>query len=195
VISLGPTPSQTAGPYFSMRLAAPGENTLVSDGVTGQRIRIAGVLLDGDGRHIEDGLIEIWQANGGGRYRHPDDRRESIPLDSAFSGFGRVATSFEDGTFLFDTIKPGQVPDPEGELQAPHIGAIIQGRGMLRPVYTRIYFSDEEEANEHDLVLGMVPADRRHTLVARRVEASADPVVYEITLRFQGPDETVFFDF
>jgi protocatechuate 3,4-dioxygenase, alpha subunit len=66
---------------------------------------------------------------------------------------------------------------------------------MLRPVYTRIYFSDEEEANEHDLVLGMVPADRRHTLVARRVEASADPVVYEITLRFQGPDETVFFDF
>ncbi len=192
---LGLTPSQTAGPYFSMRLAAPGEDSLASGQVGGERIRIEGTLVDGKGRHIEDGLIEFWQANAGGRYRHPDDRRASIALEAAFTGFGRAQTSFHDGTFHLDTVKPGPVPDPEGEPQAPHINVMIQGRGMLRPVYTRIYFSDENDANEHDLVLGMVPAGRRHTLIARRVEGSEDPARYEITLRFQGQDETVFFDF
>jgi len=189
----GPTPSQTAGPYFSMRLAAAGDEVLVADGVGGERIRIEGVLLDGEGEPIEDGLIEIWQANAGGRYRHPDDGRATIDLEEGFTGFGRAQTSFADGTFRFDTVKPGRVPDPEGELQAPHVNVIIQGRGMLRPCYTRIYFSDEE--NAHDLTLGMVPEERRHTLIARRDESFSEPAVYRITLRFHGPDETVFFEF
>jgi protocatechuate 3,4-dioxygenase alpha subunit len=178
-----------------MRLAAPGENVLASDAISGERIRIDGVLVDGAGHHIEDGLIEVWQANAGGRYRHPDDGRDPIPLEAGFTGFGRAQTSFEDGSFHIATVKPGAVPDPEGEPQAPHLNVIVQGRGMLRPCFTRIYFSDEEEANEHDLVLGMVPVDRRHTLIARKVESSADPTVFEIVLRFQGSDETVFFSF
>lgn len=188
----GITPSQTAGPYFSMRLATPDENVLVSGTVEGERIRIDGVLMDGAGRHIEDGLIEMWQANARGRYRHPDDDPQP---DGLFTGFGRAQTSFTDGSFSFETIKPGPVPDPEGEFQAPHLNVIIQGRGILRPHFTRVYFSDEDEANEHDLVLGMIPDDRRHTLIATKVGTTSDPTVYEITFRLQGPDETVFLSF
>jgi protocatechuate 3,4-dioxygenase alpha subunit len=87
------------------------------------------------------------------------------------------------------------VPDAEGEFQAPHINVVVQARGMLTPVFTRIYFSDEDEANRQDQVLNQVPRERRPTLVARLDEASSDPNVYRFDVRFQGDDETVFFDF
>lgn len=184
------TPSQTVGPFFSMALAHPEENILVPHDREG-RIRLEGVVVDGDGEHVEDALLEIWQADAKGRYRHPDD---SPDHSDGFTGFGRASTDFETGRYWFDTIKPGPVPDPEGELQAPHIAVVVQGRGMLNPLFTRIYFADEAEANQRDLVLGMVPADRRHTLVADPVEGS-DPPAYRYDIRLQGGDETIFFHF
>lgn len=184
------TPSQTVGPYFSMRLAGERENVLTD---SPDRIVIAGRVLDGGGNHIEDALLEIWQAAPSGRYRHPDDTRD-LEVDPSFTGFGRTASSFETGEFRFVTSKPGPVPDAEGEDQAPHISLIVQGRGMLQPVFTRIYFSDEEEANENDLVLRGVPKSRRETLVARLQEGS-EPPEYRFDVKFQSEDETVFFDF
>jgi len=178
-----------------MRLSGEGQNVLAGAGVRNERIRIEGRVLDGERKHIEDALIEIWQANSGGRYRHPDDTRTEIPTDEEFIGFGRAATDFTTGLYWFDTIKPGPVPDPEGELQAPHINVIVQARGMLDPSFTRIYFSDEDDANGRDLVLGRVPAERRSTLIAPCVDEKADPKVYRFDIRFQGDDETVFFDF
>jgi protocatechuate 3,4-dioxygenase alpha subunit len=86
------------------------------------------------------------------------------------------------------------VPDAEGVFQAPHISLMVQGRGMLNPVFTRIYFSDEAEANQDDLTLRNVPADRRSTLIAQLVDQS-DPKTYRFDVLFQGEDETVFFDF
>ena len=65
---------------------------------------------------------------------------------------------------------------------------------MLNPVFTRIYFSDEEEANTDDLVLRGVPAERRHTLIAELQEGTSPPV-YRFDIKMQGEDETVFFDF
>jgi protocatechuate 3,4-dioxygenase alpha subunit len=85
------------------------------------------------------------------------------------------------------------VPDPEGSFQAPHISVILQARGMLNQLYTRIYFSDEEEANQDDLVLRRILAPRRQTLIAGLVEGS-DPPTYRFDIRIQGDDETVFFD-
>jgi protocatechuate 3,4-dioxygenase, alpha subunit len=82
------------------------------------------------------------------------------------------------------------VPDPDGKPQAPHIVLAVFGRGMLRHLYTRIYFSDEA-GNAADPVLGLVPADRRATLIAAR---EAGKAVYRLDLRLQGDDETVFFD-
>lgn len=184
------TPSQTVGPFFSMALARPGENVLVSPEREG-RIRLEGTVYDGEGKHVEDALVEIWQADPGGRYRHPD---HSSLADGAFTGYGRTTTDFETGSYWFDTLKPGPVPDPEGELQAPHVSVIVQARGMLNPLFTRAYFADEAEANQRDLVLGLVPPERRATLVAAVVEESPFPC-YRFDIRLQGDDETVFFHF
>jgi protocatechuate 3,4-dioxygenase alpha subunit len=191
---LGQTPSQTAGPYFSMRLAAEGDNVLVGDATPGERIRLEGRVLDGDRAPVEDALVEVWQANAGGRYRHPDDARGGIPLDDGFTGFGRAASDFDTGEYWFETVKPGPTPDPDGRPQAPHLNVIIQARGMLLPTFTRVYFSDEHEANATDPVLRGVAAHRRGTLVAQLVDGT-DPRVYRFDIVYQGDDETVFFDF
>jgi len=190
----GLNPSQTVGPYFSLRLAQPGENVLTGPRTHGEAIRIEGVMYDGDGRPIEDGFLELWQPNALGRFRHHADDRDEIPLDPSFTGFGRTMTDFKTGAYRFDTIKPGRIPDLEGELQAPHVNLIIQGRGMLRPVFTRIYFSDETEANSNDLVLRAVPAQRRPTIIADLVAYSGIKT-YKFDIRFQGDAETVFFDY
>ncbi|MEX2654097.1 MAG: protocatechuate 3,4-dioxygenase subunit alpha [Acidimicrobiia bacterium] len=188
---LGQTPSQTLGPFFAMRIATGGENILpVPDGA--ERVVISGRIFDGDGIHVEDALVETWQANPAGRYRHPDDISDRS-LDEDFTGFARAKTEFETGVYRVETVKPGRVPDPEGEPQSPHISMIIQARGMLNPLFTRLYFSDEPDANDHDMVLASVPAERRSTLIAQLVSGS-DPKEYRFDVRLQGDGETVFFD-
>ena len=190
---LGQTPSQTVGPYFTLRLSGEGQNILVSPGQPGEPIVIEGTVLDGDRNHIEDALLEIWQANPAGRYHHPDDTRD-LGLDEDFTGFGRTVSDFKTGQYRFETVKPGLVPDVEGAFQAPHISLIVQGRGMLNPVFTRIYFPDEDEANADDLILRSIPAERRNTLIAELIDDS-EPRTYRFDVLFQGDDETVFFDF
>lgn len=190
--SRGETPSQTVGPFFSIALSGAGESVLARDDTPGELIQVHGRVLDGDGASVGDALIEVWQANSRGRYRHPDDTRDELALDEAFTGFGRAATNFETGEYRVGTIKPGPVPDPEGEMQAPHLSLVIQARGLLGALFTRVYFPDEAEANADDLVLRMVPAERRSTLVAKVEEA--DPAVYRFDIRLSGPGETVFFD-
>ena len=192
---LGQTPSQTAGPYFTMRLSGEGENVLTSPESVGQRIRIEGRVLDGDRNHIEDALIELWQADSSGRYHHPADDRTDVPLDPAFSGFGRCASDFKTGAYSFLTIKPGPVPHPDGGLQAPHVSLTIQARGMLDPTFTRVYFDDEPDANQADPVLQSVPVHRRSTLIAEHTEGDDTSVpTYRFDILYQGDDETVFFD-
>ncbi len=177
-----------------MRIGGEGDNVLTAPETAGERIRLEGFVYDGDRKHIEDALIELWQANASGRYQHPADDRDDVPLDAAFTGFGRCASDFKTGAYSFLTIKPGPVPHPNGGLQAPHISLIIQARGMLDPTYTRVYFSDEADANAADPVLATVPADRRGTLIAERVEDGGSVATYRFDIRYQGDDETVFFD-
>jgi protocatechuate 3,4-dioxygenase alpha subunit len=199
------TPSQTVGPFFAYGLAPhnrcdwkPNPNydwketvgaNLITPDATGQKIRIEGRITDGDGKPINDAMIEIWQADSQGRYTHA--RGEKPRPNAKFTGFGRSATD-KDGVFVFDTIKPGSVPGPERKPQAPHIVVCIFSRGMLRQVYTRLYFSDEA-ANGADPILALVPADRRGTLIAHK-EASGARTVYRFDIRVQGENETVFFD-
>ncbi len=192
-MSDGQTPSQTVGPYFTMRLAGEGSNVVATPEADGQRIRIEGIVYDGDRKPIEDAFVELWQANAAGHYAHPLDTRDDAPHDDAFSGFGRCATDFQTGAYSFLTVKPGPVPHPDGSWQAPHVSLIIQARGMLNASYTRVYFSDRDDANADDTVLAAVPDDRRPTLVAALVEGDGVPT-YRFDIRFQGADETVFFD-
>lgn len=187
------TPSQTVGPYFSMRLAGPGQNVVASADPAAERIVVTGRVFDGERKFIEDALLEIWQAHPSGRYHHPDDTRD-LPLDETFTGFARAATDYQTGVYRFETVKPGRVPDSEGAFQAPHVSLIVQARGTLNPVFTRIYFSDEETSNSDDLLLRGIPAARRHTLIAELIPGS-DPKEYRFDVKFQGDDETVFLDF
>jgi protocatechuate 3,4-dioxygenase alpha subunit len=157
-------------------------------GVSGERVTIQGRLLDGNRVGVNDGMVEIWQANAHGKYAHPEDRQKK-PLQRGFKGFGRIPTDAR-GAFRFSTIKPGRVPGPGGKLQAPHLVVSVFMRGLLKHLATRIYFPDEV-ANAEDTVLKLVPAPRRSTLIARPKSRS----VLEWNIVLQGRGETVFFDY
>jgi protocatechuate 3,4-dioxygenase alpha subunit len=186
---LGQTPSQTVGPFFHFSLPRKGLEVLVTDQTLGERIVIEGRVVDGQGEPLDDAMIEIWQANAAGRYDHPDDQQQK-PLDPAFHGFGRSQTE-KDGRYRFLTIRPGAVPGPGNTLQAPHINLTFFSRGLLKHLFTRIYFEDEPR-NADDPVLGLVSDERRSTLIAKKKQGDGATYVFDIIL--QGPGETVFFD-
>jgi protocatechuate 3,4-dioxygenase alpha subunit len=187
------TSSQTVGPFFHGCLLRPGAecNVLAGPVTAGERIRLVGRVLDGDGAPVPDAMIEIWQANHHGRYNHPSDRRD-LPLDPGFTGYGRSGTG-ADGAYWFETIKPGPVPYDDRQTQAPHICVAVFGRGLLNHLPTRAYFADEP-ANAADPILLRVPPERRATLLAAR-EESGGAVVYRFDIVLQGAGETVFFNF
>ncbi|QET04576.1 protocatechuate 3,4-dioxygenase subunit alpha [Cupriavidus pauculus] len=187
------TASQTVGPYLHIGLAGLDRADLTTDApeLAGQRIVIEGRVLDGRGDPVPDGMVEIWQANPAGRYRHPEDRSD-LTLTAGFTGFGRVPTG-PDGGFRFVTVKPGAVPDAGGEpgaMQAPHIMVSVFMRGLVKHVATRMYFPDEAAANAKDRVLACVPNERRGTLIAE--DDGSGTLRWNIVL--QGAGETVFFD-
>ena len=187
-MSLYATGSQTVGPYLHIGLTWLVTRNIAPAGVKGERVTVQGRLLDGDGAPVSDGLIEIWQANALGKYAHPQDTQKKL-LDKRFRGFGRIPTDAR-GAFRFTTIKPGAVPGPKGRPQAPHLVVTVFMRGLLKHLATRMYFPDEP-ANARDALLGLVPAARRPTLVAKRKSRG----VLEWNIVLQGKGETVFFDF
>lgn len=156
------TPSQTVGPYFSLGLLEPRANELVPGG-----LKITGRVLDGAGEPVPDAMVEIWQADEEGRYRGD-------------FGWGRSGCD-EEGRYAFVTCKPGPVED-----QAPHVTVMVFARGLLKPVLTRMYFPDEEDANAQDRVLSAL--DDASPLVARSTGNGL-----EFDIRLQGDTETVFF--
>jgi protocatechuate 3,4-dioxygenase alpha subunit len=181
------TPSQTSGPYLEIGLIGGPISSHLVDESDPRAIRISGLLLDGAGDPVPDGMIEIWQANAAGRYAHPADDREEIPIEEAFTGFGRSATD-DAGRFAFVTMKPGRVPWVDGRLQAPHLLVGVFARGLLKRVATRMYFPDEEAANAEDPVLVGLESGERATLVAC---AKDDALRFDIVL--QGRGQTTFF--
>ncbi len=186
------TGSQTVGPFFAPALLREDarRNVLTHPEIAGERIRIEGRVLDGDGVPVPDAMVEIWQANAHGRYNHPADQGPA-PLDPSFLGFGRSGTE-EDGSYWFQTVKPGLVPFDGEQLQAPHICVTVFARGLLNHLVTRLYFEDEP-TNAGDPVLQCVPDHRRVTLLARR-ESGSSTVVYRFDIILQGTGETAFFN-
>jgi protocatechuate 3,4-dioxygenase alpha subunit len=181
------TPSQTVGPYFAIGLPWAEGPHAVEPGTPGA-ITITGTISDGAGAPIPDHLIETWQADPDGRYADAYGSGGASTLDG-FRGFARYGVEVGDGEYRIVTVKPGRAPEPGGRLQAPHIAVTLMARGMLHRVVTRIYFADEPEANAEDPILGLVPPERRDTLLATPVDGG-----YRFDIRLQGPGETVFFD-
>lgn len=199
------TPSQTAGPYVHIGLIPdqagfsifeqPLASVLVTPETRGERIVIEGRVFDGTGSPCRDVLVELWQANAAGRYDHPADTQSDKAVDPGFHGFGRAGTDFATGFWRFETVKPGRVVGRHGHgPMAPHVSLFLVSRGINIGLFTRMYFSDEAEANAADPVLNIVePAARRATLVGGR-EERAGGVAYVFDIHLQGERETVFFD-
>lgn len=185
-----PTPSQTAGPYLHLGMTETRSVKCIAAPQTkGERVWLTCRVIDGDGATVNDAMIEIWQANAEGKYSHPDDVQEKT-VDSAWFGFGRMATA-EDGSCEFETIKPGRVPGSGNVPQAPHLNVVIFARGMLKQLYTRVYFAGDP-ANSEDPVIALVPPPRRDTLIAQ--PDAARPGHWRFDIHLQGERETVFFD-
>lgn len=150
------TPSQTVGPYLHIGLGEPRAGRADTRGL--EPVRIAVRVLDGDGKPLDDALVEFWTAAG---------------------TCGRAPTD-ADGRCVIDTARPA----------GRHVNVCLFARGLLRHVFTRIYF-EGDAAVASDPALALVPADRRQTLMARR-EPGGTGWTFDIHL--QGANETVFFD-
>lgn len=187
-MSLFASGHQTVGPYLHIGLEWLTTRDIAGRGIKGERVTIAGRLIDGNGDGVSDGLVEIWQANAAGKYAHPEDRQQK-PIEKGWRGFGRIPTDAKGG-FRFTTIKPGRVPAPGGGLQAPHLVVSVFMRGMLKQLATRIYFPDEAAANAADPVLKLVPPARRATMIPK-----PKGKVLEWDIVLQGKNETVFLDY
>ena len=193
------TGSQTIGPFFHVGPGATHRFGRMAEPETpGEHIELRVRVLDGDGAPVPDAMIELWQADANGVYSSPSTAGASPP---PFAGFGRLPAD-TDGWCAFETIRPGAVDDGAGGRQAPHVHVCLFARGLLRHVYTRIYFEDDPELSS-DPLLSLVPPDRVPTLVARRARADASTpassgaaaiATWEFVIRLQGENETVFFD-
>jgi len=179
------TPSQTVGPFFAYGLSPTqyqyNFDSMITDVIeaAGEAIVIKGFVYDGNLDLVDDALIEIWQADSKGRFDGDD-----------FLGFARSGTgSREDSSFEFQTIKPGSI----GPGQAPYISVIVLMRGLMMHGNTRLYFSDEAEANQQDIILSQIPEDRKPTLIAQRTD-SEGLSEYLFNIHMQGDKETLFFD-
>jgi len=172
-----PTGESTLGPFFPPRYVDAGANDLtLLEGrkAKGEAIEICGRVLQADGTPLENLVVEIWQADAAGIYRHPADARHA-QADPNFLGWGRAATDAQ-GRYRFRTIRPGAP-----EARAAHVNFMVMYSGLMRILKTTMFF---EEAK--DPVLIAVPPSRRNLLIAKGK--------YEFDIRLRGDGETPFFD-
>ena len=191
------SPSQTAGPYVHIGCVPNfcgitgvyprdlGDRMINAD-TLGTRITVKGTVYDGTGTPLKDAMIEIWQADANGIYPNNDPRG---PADPNFTGWGRQAGDYDTGEWVFETIRPGSVPFPDGRMMAPHISLWIVARGINIGLNTRMYFPDADNSTD-PLLTRIEHQNRVPTLIA---EKEADGV-YRFDIYLQGEKETVFLD-
>jgi protocatechuate 3,4-dioxygenase, alpha subunit len=183
--SLVASSSQTVGPFFQV---GPGNTErlgrMAGPDTPGDHIRLRVRVLDGDGAPVADALVELFQADADGL---PPQAVAQDAAPKAFTGFGRLGTN-DEGWCVFETVRPGAHDTADGR-EAGHVSVCLFARGLLRHLYTRIYF-DGDPALDADPLLSIVPVGRRSTLLASRLPDEA----WEFIVRLQGDRETVFFD-
>lgn len=163
-----PTGEMTLGPFFPREFGEGANDLTQLDGraAEGEAIELTGRVVQGDGRPVDNLILEIWQADAKGRYDNP-----------AFLGWGRAATNAQ-GEYRFRTIMPGA-----SRGRAPHVNFCLLYSGLMRQLQTVMFFSDAK-----DPVLDAV--DRKKLLIAR----SEKKGVFRFDIRLRGGDETPFFD-
>lgn len=147
LIATGSTLSEETGPAFGRDMLGELDNNLILNftgtPAIGERVIMHGRVIDQSGRPVPGILLEIWQANAGGRYRHKKDSYLA-PLDPNFGGCGRTVTNAE-GRYEFLTIRPGAYPWPNGvnDWRPSHIHISVFGHGFAQRLITQMYFEGD----------------------------------------------------
>jgi protocatechuate 3,4-dioxygenase beta subunit len=160
----------------------------------GQRIIVYGRVLDSDGRPVPHTLLEIWQANAAGRYRHVVDNWPA-PLDPNFTGLGRALTDAE-GRYEFTTIKPGAYPwgNHHNAWRPAHIHFSLFGRAFTQRLVTQMYFPDDPLFGQ-DPIFNATPEAARSRMISRFDLERTVPnwaLAYEWDIVLRGSEATVF---
>jgi len=198
LIVLPDTVTERTGPVFGHGLIREGDNDLTaqhSGEPVGERIFVHGRVLDEDGRPLRGTLVEIWQANAAGRYRHKVDMHDA-PLDPNFSGAGRMLTD-DEGRYWFKTIKPGPYPwgNHYNAWRPAHIHFSLFGAGILSRLVTQMYFPGDP-LQPLDPIFNSIPdGAARRRLVSRLDMNRAEPnyaLAYEWDIVLRGRADTPF---
>ena len=182
LLSLPQSIGELSGPVFGHSQLDPLDSDLIRNYATdgealGERILVHGTVMDETGRPVPDTLIEIWQANAGGKYRHPNDQYKAA-LDPNFGGCGRVISG-ADGAYAFRTVRPGPYPFPNGDCawRPAHIHLSIFGHAFVQRLVTQLYF-------EGDPLIPLCPI----------VNTIADPAAIDRLVAKLDMDKMVRFD-
>jgi protocatechuate 3,4-dioxygenase beta subunit len=201
LLSLDGTKSEITGPVFGHSILGELDNDLIhnfakpGESAIGERIIVHGRVLDERGRPVPGALIEFWQANAGGRYRH---KKESYlaPLDPNFGGCGRTVTD-ENGYYAFRTIKPGPYPWPNGvnDWRPAHIHFSIFGHGFAQRLITQMYFEGDPMIWKCPIVLTIPDRAAIEQLVAALDWSATIPMdarAYKFDIVLRGRRSTLF---
>jgi protocatechuate 3,4-dioxygenase beta subunit len=198
LIRLPHTLSELTGPLYGHGSIGEADHdlTLQHAGVPiGERIVVAGRVLDEDGRPIPYTLIELWQANAAGRYAHPTDDH-AAPLDPNFTGAGRTLTD-ENGNYRFVTIKPGAYPwrNHPNAWRPAHIHFSLFGPCFITRLVTQMYFPNDP-LMPYDPIWQSIPNERARQRLVSRFDIGLTQPEWALGYRFdfilRGRDATPF---
>jgi protocatechuate 3,4-dioxygenase alpha subunit len=195
-MSLPTSPYCTIGPFFPGEFAdGCGDLTsFAGERARGQHILFTGSVLEEGNRPIRNAIVEIWQPDANGVFRHPLDPH-SEEADPGFRGWGRARTDAE-GRYSFRTVLPGACASEEGAKRCPHLNLMVLAIGLTRRLVTTVFFADAPESAS-DPVLDCVadPARRARMFATRdKLGNGADALpVYGFEIVTRGENETPFF--
>jgi protocatechuate 3,4-dioxygenase beta subunit len=196
LVTIPQTLSEITGPVYGYGSIGPLDHDLTRQHAgepLGERIVIEGRVIDEDERPVPETLVEIWQANAAGRYRHAEDTHDA-PLDPHFGGAGRVLTG-ADGRFRFVTVKPGAYPwqNHDNAWRPAHIHFSIFGRSFLTRLVTQMYFPGDPLL-ALDPIFNAIPSVRaRQRLISVFDLALTEPawaLGYRFDIVLRGRDAT-----
>lgn len=201
LIAVANTLSETSGPAFGHDIINPLDNDLTLNfaqsgmSAMGERVIVAGRVLDERGLPVPGVLIEFWQANAGGRYRHKKDGYLA-PLDPNFGGCGRTISG-EDGSYDFRTIRPGPYPWPNGpnDWRPAHIHFSVFGHGFAQRLITQMYFEGDPLIDRCPIVRTINDPRAIAQLTARLDMNAAEPMdalAYRFDIVLRGNRSTLF---
>lgn len=177
LVSFPGSRTESTGPRFNREQFPPLADLSRVDGhdAQGQRVIVAGSVTDENGRPVPDAMIELWQANAAGRYRHPGDRHDA-PLDPHFHGAGRVFTD-AGGEYRFLTVRPGSYPwrNHANAWRPSHIHFSLFGRGFAERLITQMYFEGDPLLALDPIFNSVLDRNARERLVGRFTMGLTEP--------------------